>query len=223
MYFPRTVFPFLQFREGDSEAALPSRRRSTGLLPSGVYRGDGVWRGARLLGRRASYSCRFRSTSFYFLVTTSRVLPRVRMLWHVSGGGGGSGAVSGGCRRSLLFLRLGEWPFGARRVRYVCPFALVVQRDLLPCALVVSLEAGAAASGLRLFLTAVLDSGFPCQRRSGSGRWLFNVLSVSCCAHGAVSCGVSKVWSWPPFLAGGFGTGVFVRCFFDFVPSCGRQ
>jgi hypothetical protein len=101
------------------------------------------------------------------------------------------------------------------------PFAVVFVRVLLPCpgdpcAAVVLVEAVAAAPRLlssMLRMTA-LDCGSPCHRRSGSGRWLFNVLSASWSVHGAVFCSESNVWSCYPVLAGGFRTGFFVRCFF---------
>jgi hypothetical protein len=94
-------------------------------------------------------------------------------------------------------------------------FRLILVRGDL-CAAVVLVEAVAAAPRLlssMLRMTA-LDCGSPCHRRSGSGRWLFNVLSASWSVHGAVFCSESNVWSCYPVLAGGFRTGFFVRCFF---------
>jgi hypothetical protein len=115
------------------------------------------------------YYCRFRSISFFFPATSSRVFSRVGFLWRVSGGV--SGAVVGGHCRSLLSLRVGEEvSFIAGCVRFVFPFACVVERDLLLCTAAVSMEAAVAASELlySLSMMAALDSGFPCQRRSGS-------------------------------------------------------
>jgi hypothetical protein len=91
------------------------------------------------------------------------------------------------------------------------PFAVVFVRVLLPCpgdpcAAVVLVEAVAAAPRLlsSMLRTTTLDCGFPYHRRSGSGRWSFNVLSAPWSVHGAVFCGESNVWSCYPVFAGGF-------------------
>jgi hypothetical protein len=95
-----------------SRANSLSSRRSTGPLSSGVPRGDGVRRGARLVGRRTLYSC---LSSFLLPAMAVRASSRVTFLQRFSGGGG---TVSGG-RRSLLLLRVGVGLFfGAGRVRY---------------------------------------------------------------------------------------------------------
>jgi hypothetical protein len=160
------------------------------------------------------YSCRCRSSSFYFPTMTPGASSRVSLLRRFSSGGGGSSdAVFGGRRRSLLNICLGERVFfGAGRVRYGWSFAIAFGRDLLPrssgsCVAVVLMAGGAATSGLlsSMSTTAAPDCGFPCQRRSGSGRWSFNVLSASWSVHGVVFCGESKAWSCSPVvLAGGF-------------------
>ena len=123
-------FPFLQCHKAISRATRFSLRRSAGPLSSGVLASGGAERGARLLGGRALYSFRLRSSSSSVPPASSISPARVRFPRRFSGDDGISGVVSGEiCARLVLV------------------FLFALGKDLL-CSLVSSLfRAGVAVAG----------------------------------------------------------------------------
>ena len=96
-------FPFLQCHKAISRATRFSLSRSAGPLSSGVLASGGAERGARLLGGRALYSFRLRSSSSSVPPTSSISPARVRFPRRFSGDDGISGVVSGEiCARLVL-------------------------------------------------------------------------------------------------------------------------
>jgi hypothetical protein len=86
---------------------------------------------------------------------------------------------------------------------------------------------GSFVVGVPELLSSFEDGGaescFLYQRRSGNGRWSFNVSVTSWRAHGIGFCGDFQSLELFFGLAGGFHSGFIVRHFFGLVWICGNR